>query len=181
MSEPVAIQKINEAYDENILSAIGTLMLTAALSEAGLTLICIRLLSHPKAMQAALLYPIQGMEFRPKLHLINQVCGRKFKQHQKEVEKQCKKIERAYVKRNLFAHGVIDSAHQGSQLSISFIKNITYGHENKRQIVTADDILEYAETIQRRVYALDDLLTTAGVRIYELDPEDQPASSPPPD
>ena len=178
MSNPVAVEKINDAYDESILSAIGTLMLTASLSEASLTLIAVRLLSHPKTMQAALLYPIQGMDFRPKLHLINQVCGLKCQKNKSEVQRQCKKIETAFTKRNLFAHGLIDSAHQGNRLSISFIKNITYGHENRRQIVKADDILEFAKTIQRRVYTLDELLTTAGIRMYELDPIDEPVPPP---
>ena len=174
-------KNISNTYDDSLLSAIGTLMLTAALTETALTLICVRLLSHPKAMQAGILFAIQGTEFRSKLHIINQTCDAHFKQHATAVKKQCKKIERAFVKRNLFAHGALDKNPTGDKLAISFIKDITYGHENKRQIVTAKDIHSYSQNIEDRVRVLDSLLTRAGVRMFELEPQDRPASPPPPD
>ncbi len=166
MSQPNKMKKISEMYDDNILSAIGSLMLSASVSEVALTLLCIRITSHPDPMQPNLLYPIQGMEFRSKLHLINQMADFKIKPHKSDIARQCKKIERAFVKRNLFAHGVIDEHYQGDKLAITFIKDMTYGKKSKLQIVKADDIHAYAQKIRSRAYELVDLLTEAGIRDF---------------
>ncbi|MCZ6862966.1 MAG: hypothetical protein O7I42_22315 [Alphaproteobacteria bacterium] len=170
-------KRISDTYDESILSAIGTLMLTAALTETALTLICVRLLSHPKPMQPGVLFAVQGTEFRSKLYLITQTCDAHFQQHAADIKRQCKKIERAFLKRNLFAHGLIDKTPTGDKLAIAFVKNITYGHDNAIQIVTAKEIQSYSQNIEDRVRALDNLLTKAGVHMYELDQQDRPADS----
>jgi len=166
MSQTNKIKKVSEMYDDSILSAIGSLMLSASVSEVVLTLLYMRILSHPEPMEPNLLYPIQGMEFRSKLHLINQQCEFKIKSHKSDIAKQCKKIERAFVKRNLFAHGVINESYQGDTIAITFIKDLTYGKESKLQIVKADDIHAYAQEVRSRVYGLGDLLTEAGIRDF---------------
>ena len=155
---------MEQIYDGSIREAIGTLFLTAAVAEYALTLSLLRLLGHLHSQNPLTALPLQGMEIRVKLQIINSATALIVPEEKDAIRKICRKIEKAFQKRNLFAHGMPSRKKTGDKIAMFYAKYTETGRFPQPEVLTSDQINQYARRIHQRTLALGDHLTTSGVQ-----------------
>ena len=161
MSEKLPMEEI---YDSNIREAIGTLFLTSAISEITLTICLLRLLGHLHSQNPHIMLPLQGMQIRVKLQTITAAAAMIIPEEKDNIQKLCDKIEKAFKKRNLFAHGMTKRKPTGDKIAIYQPKFTETGDFPPPDVLTSDQIRQYARRIHERTLALEAHLTTSGVQ-----------------
>jgi len=155
---------MEQIYDDSIREAIGTLFLTAAVAENALTLSLLRLLGHLHSQNPLTALPLQGMEIRVKLQIINSAATLIVPEEKDAIRKICRKIEKAFQKRNLFAHGMPSRKKTGDKIAMFYAKYTETGRFPQPEVLTAAQILEYARKIYDKTIGLDDHLTASGIQ-----------------
>lgn len=161
MSEKLPMEQI---YDSSIREAVGTLFLTSAVAENALTLSLLRLLAHLHTQNPLTMLPLQGMEIRVKLQIINAAAAMIIPEEREAVKKLCRHIENAFKKRNLFAHGMTSRKAEGDRIAVFYVKYTKTGQFQQPEVLKPNQIRQYARKIYERTLALEDHLTTAGVQ-----------------
>lgn len=161
MSEKLPMEQI---YDSSIREAIGTLFLTATVAETALTLSLLRLLSHLHSQNPLIMLPLQGMKIRVKLQIINAAAAMIIPEEKDNVKKLCRKIDKAFEKRNLFAHGMTSRKTTGNKIAIFYAKYTDSGDFPQPEVLTSDQIRKYSQKIYERTLALDDHLTDSNIQ-----------------
>lgn len=161
MSEKIPMEQI---YESSIREAIGTLFLTSAVAETVLTICLLRLLGHLHSQNPHIMLPLQGMAIRVKLQTINAAAAMIISEEKDNIKNLCRKIDKAFEKRNLFAHGMTSRKTTGNKIAIFYPKFTETGDFPQPEVLTSEQIRQYARKIYERTLALDDYLTDAGIQ-----------------
>ena len=161
MTDKLPIEKI---YDRSIREAIGTLFLTSAIAETALTICLLRLLGHLHSQNPHIMLPLQGMQIRVKLQTINAAAAMIIPEDKGNIQMLCDKIEKAFKRRNLFAHGMTKRKPTGAKIAIYQPKFTETGDFPQPEVLTPEQIRQYAREIYERTIALEECLNEADVQ-----------------
>jgi len=148
-------------YSDDILKAVGVLILTAALAEHSVTLQILKLLGHSEEDEAVVWIPLQGMGIRTKIRIVKVCAALGLQDHKQAIDKCCDALEGAFGKRHLFAHGMPSARAQNNRIAVYSGKFSVTGDYPQPESVTAEEIRGYAMKIHECMLNLDEALTEA--------------------
>lgn len=150
-----------------VLQAIGLLITNASAAENLVSLMLIRTALNPAMVEAQnadnLLNLVSGMEFRTKLKLLKSLVNKQFPMCGESIGRLIDKLDKAFQRRNDFAHGTINVAKDENHVRLRLISFDSQGAIRPEKRYNVRQIQEFAFAINDRARALDLALEKTGL------------------
>jgi hypothetical protein len=171
MTDTKKMSPVEELLGEELLRAIGLLIVTAGSTEHGLALQFARLIAHPNKIDPATVAALGRTETRAQLQQIK--ISTRFRlntEKAQELIKLCDRIQDSFDRRNEIAHSIITPGTDADKAVLRTIKIKADGSLVPAKPYTAKQIREFAQKLFEHVAEFDHLLTASGLK--KLDPDD---------
>ena len=124
-----------------------------------------RLITHPSdEIDAALFASLHGASVRPLLqHVSSMTRARLGEASYSEVANACKKLEKAFGRRNWLAHGVLVAPERPKTLRFQSFKRKTDGKPVEPQSFSIDDLRQIIDSLQARTQEIEAVFKENGV------------------